>query len=105
MKVRIGFVSNSSSSSYIVLGCRSGEFNIPDADREEIYEADGNITFFDDGKIFGVRIASLGDDLKQYDMQDFFDKIEKARMEYYKFFVDKGMEVPKPKIFAGEFYT
>lgn len=88
MKIRNGFVSNSSSSSFIMVAVKiksediSKMYNLTeDDDLYDILETDGYFYEYERG-IFGVMLASSGDDSilddREYTLDDLAQVIQKV---------------------------
>lgn len=92
MKTRNGFVSNSSTSSFLLVGLNREEVGL-DLEQIEELEEHGFETA-NDGELFGVYFY-----VGEYEAKSFsFEEIEKAREKFRKHI---GKE---PKIFSGAQY-
>ena len=82
MKMRNGFVSNSSSSSFLIIGCDTS--NAPDDVKEELIKAGFNDAgyYLDEEDFMGfvAKVSSdSGDEIKTFDIKKFVDIEQKIK--------------------------
>ena len=104
MKIRNGFVSNSSSSSFVLFGIRVNGAKLEEVYGEDFYdlaEEDGFSVVSDEGR-GGYLIGeyfNAGEDIVEIDLQSVkINKLENKLKE-------KGFEFDKFKLFAGTYYS
>ena len=89
MKIRQGFVSNSSSSSFCILGVvRDSDFDEPFDEPEGLYKRWGISDYNEEDSIIGLEPESIKED----------ETISAAKDRIVKLFKEAGHEVKKEEI-------
>jgi hypothetical protein len=104
MKTRNGFVSNSSSSSFIAVGVKRStlpEFEVKEEDEEFFYDAIN----IGEGDLIGTYLACWDDTSELYDMELSSEKIEEAKDKFVSNAQRIGVSIKREdiKIYAGTF--
>jgi hypothetical protein len=104
MKIRLGFVSNSSTSSFILVGCSTRGIDIPEEEAEKFYNGEYEDVEYDSANGFiGIDIFSWDDSggTEEISLEELVKTKEKLETKIKKVFEKMGKEVPPIKVFAG----
>ena len=89
MKVRSGFVSNSSSSSFVILGFKTNKY-IDDSKFDQLY-----VEYEDCDYITGYVISDGDEGIKEVELSNINEKIHEIATEY-------NINISDIKIYCGE---
>ena len=104
MKIRNNFVSNSSTSSFILVGCCTENLGLTDEDIDKISEGEcEDIQFYSEDDLIGINIASWSDDcgIEELDLGVILEQAKKVELVLKKFLEKKSISVPAIKIYGG----
>jgi hypothetical protein len=104
MKIRKSFVSNSSTSSFILVGCKADDLHLTREEEEKIYDDEYTpIRLCNDGELLGVELASWSDDdgIEEIDFEVLSKYVDDSRKTIEEFCKNKNISAPKIKVYAG----
>jgi hypothetical protein len=103
MKIRKSFVSNSSTASFIVVGCKSSDLDLSKEDYKFGFGKNSNVDILSEGELVGIQVASWADDegVQEIDIDVISKYIEEAKIKIAEFCNKKNIDMPKIKVFGG----
>ena len=107
MKKHTNFVSNSSSSSFIMSGIKINTKNLNDEEIEDLYNNfsilnQEDIDLEQNELIIGKSLFSWDDSqIETYSYEDFLEKLEKKKIEVLECLQKYNSDGEKPKIYIG----
>jgi hypothetical protein len=103
VKVRTGFVSNSSTSSFMIVGVKSGSLNLSEKEENNLLNGKYSpIQYCCDNELIGIDVASWSDDggMEEIDVDVISGYIKDAKDKMMSFVESRNIEQLKIKVYG-----
>ena len=104
MKIRNSFVSNSSTSSFVLVGCSTNGLDFTEDDADKFFNGGYDPVEFDsESELIGIDVLHLSDEdgIEEIKIETLLENIREAKIQLKKFFDSIDKQMPEIKLYGG----